>query len=189
LHQIRVCSLPPPNEIPQATLTVLGNCCWTIDALGEEVRNEFIGYFTGKQLAPYFKDFKEGNDLAKLEHTDKRFEWLRAYLKLYDKVRTCCSIFYSYVKLTCFISKMFGTVFPPGWRMNEFITEEFCIQTREQLIEQLERTKDYLDVSALKKALIHTLKMERDLILHFSNALAPQQNKVRSLALLVVSVC
>lgn len=75
---------------------VLANCCWTIDALGEDVRREFIGYFTVKQLAPYFRDFKEGSDLAKLEYTDKRFEWLRAYLKLYDKVSLfvcCCNLF------------------------------------------------------------------------------------------------
>jgi len=126
----------------------LTTACFTIDALGPEIRRDFVGYFAGRQLVAYFKEFKEGTEFFGIEHTEKRYSWIMSWLRSYDQVYT--------------------QVFPPGWRMNEYIAEEFCFQTREKLIDIMEKTRQSLDVSALKRALKKTILFEQELIKVFS---------------------
>eukprot|EP01122_Echinamoeba_exundans_P009264 TRINITY_DN3230_c0_g1_i3.p1 TRINITY_DN3230_c0_g1~~TRINITY_DN3230_c0_g1_i3.p1 ORF type:complete len:727 (+),score=165.80 TRINITY_DN3230_c0_g1_i3:383-2563(+) len=146
-----------PLEISEQTLAILTNACFIIDALGADIRREFISFFSTNQLGAYLREFKDGSEQAQLASVDKRYVWLRQYLKSYDQV--------------------FSKVFPPGWRVNEMITEEFCFQTREKLVEIMEATKSSLDVGALKKALMRTLGFERDLILFFSKQQMPTSRK------------
>lgn len=122
-----------------------------------------------RQLSAYHREFKEGTELAALEHTEKRYSWLMSWLRAYDQV--------------------FSQVFPPGWRVNEYLTEEFCFQTRffffpainhnvywqlkivfnrEKLIETMEATRQTLNVSALKRALKKTIMFEQELMKWFS---------------------
>jgi vacuolar protein sorting-associated protein 53 len=150
-------SLGNPVEISEQTLAILTNACFVIDALGPDIRREFISFFSTNQLGAYLREFKDGAEQSQLANVDKRYLWLRQYLKSYDQV--------------------FSKVFPPGWRLNEMITEEFCFQTREKLVEIMEATKSTLDVGALKKALMRTLGFERDLILFFSKQQMPATRK------------
>lgn len=135
------------------------NACFVIDALGLEIRKDFIIFFSHNQLGAYLREFKDGAEQSQLGNVNSRYQWLKQYLKAYDQV--------------------FSKVFPPGWRVNEMITEEFCFQTREKLVELMEATKTTLDVGALKKALMRTLSFERDLILFFSKQQMPSSGRRR----------
>jgi hypothetical protein len=158
LHNID--SLGNPLEIQEETIKVLSNACFAIGALGDEMKKEFVAFFSTRQLAMYWKDFKDGMESASLDNTKLRYAWLLQYLKSYDQV--------------------FTRVFPPGWRVNESVVEEFCFQTREKLIELMEGSKATLNVASLKKALKQTIMFERELILFFSKAQGPGVSKARS---------
>eukprot|EP01097_Dermamoeba_algensis_P003624 TRINITY_DN2496_c0_g1_i1.p1 TRINITY_DN2496_c0_g1~~TRINITY_DN2496_c0_g1_i1.p1 ORF type:complete len:440 (-),score=105.80 TRINITY_DN2496_c0_g1_i1:19-1338(-) len=121
----------------------LNDICFVIDALGPTSRQEFVDWFCNKQLNEYNRLFRPEDETAKLEQAERRFTWIKKTLRTYDENYTA--------------------VFPPSWRMDEKITEEFCKRTREQFVHILEKTSAQLDHNVLILTIQKTLEIERQL--------------------------
>jgi hypothetical protein len=145
---------PNLKHLDQHEIMNLSNACFVVDALGSETRREVMNRFCQKILTNYQRDFKDGTEVAKLEHTDKRYTWLvQHFFEPYDNY--------------------FSKIFPSSWRLKEFVTEEFCFLTREKISELLEQNKTLLakDIRTLTKALKKTLAFERELTKIFTQKL------------------
>ena len=97
------------------------------------VRDDFVLWFSGKQLGDYEAAFSVDSDLYGLEYTGRRFEWWSRCIASYEE--------------------RWADVFPPEWSMTERIAEEFCSLTKLALQANLQQHRETLDVSVLVTAL------------------------------------
>lgn len=151
------------NKMSREQLDNLIDACFVIDAMGEEVREEFLQKWSERQLGVYELKFKPGSEDSQLSNVDKRYQWLLAWIAHYEE--------------------HFSKVFPPRWRVSEFVAHQFCLKTSERMLDMLERTKATLKVNALKAALKNTLKFEDALVKYFSKQLSdiPTEDLEKSL--------
>ncbi|EAL64485.1 Vps53-like domain-containing protein [Dictyostelium discoideum AX4] len=117
--------------------------CYVIDALGSEVKKDFLRWFCGSQLSSYKKAFGSQSESYTLDSTDRRFGWWSRQIKIFREE--------------------YALVFPPEWCMEEQISYEFCILTRLDLSEVLLINKNSIEVPQLIKALKKTLTFENKL--------------------------
>jgi len=129
-----------PQSTPPA---ILIDACVVIDALGKNVKREFTNWFVSKLLGEYNRYFRPGEESSQLEHTERRFAWLKKALTVYDE--------------------QYSKLFPPEWKMGELLCEEFCFTTRQALEVQLEQRRTALNVEILITSLTKTLDFEKEL--------------------------
>lgn len=139
------------NKYSREELDNLADACFVIDAMGEDVRNEFLQQWSERQLGVYELKFKPGAEESQLPNVDKRYQWLLTWISHYEE--------------------HFAKVFPMRWRASEVVAHEFCLKTSERMLDMLEKTKSTLKVNALKAALKNTLKFEDALVKYFSRQL------------------
>jgi hypothetical protein len=151
------------NKMTREELDNLKDACFVIDAMGEDVRREFITKWSERQLGVYELQFKTGADVSQLGNVDKRYQWLLTWIAHYEE--------------------HFAKVYPPHWRVSEAVAFQFCLITNGRVLELLERTKSTLKVNALKTALKNTLNFENALSNYFSKqaALIPVEDLEREL--------
>jgi DNA-binding FrmR family transcriptional regulator len=140
------------NKMSRDQLNNLMDACFVIDAMGEEVRREFIDKWTERQLGVYELQFKSGAEASQLGNVDKRYQWLLTWIAHYEE--------------------HFSKVFPIHWRVSEAVAFQFCLITNGKMLEMLEKTKSTLKVNALKTALKNTLNFETALANYFSKQVA-----------------
>eukprot|EP01132_Coremiostelium_polycephalum_P002712 gene2712-3365_t len=119
------------------------NCCQVIDALGPEIKKDFIRWFCDVQLASYKTSFAPGSELYTLDCTKRRFSWLIRQLNTFKT--------------------QYANVFPPEWSMEEEISIEFCIATKLALSDILQSNQNNIDVGVLLNVLNKTLEFEQKL--------------------------
>ncbi|EGC31747.1 hypothetical protein DICPUDRAFT_57519 [Dictyostelium purpureum] len=117
--------------------------CYVIDALGTEVKKDFLRWFCDIQLSSYKSAFGIASEHYTIDSTKRRYEWLQRQLKTFREE--------------------YALVFPPEWCMEEQISYEFCIATRLALSEILLNNKNSIEVPSLIKALKRTLEFENKL--------------------------
>lgn len=139
------------NKQSREHLDNLADACFVIDAMGEDIRNEFLQQWSERQLGVYELKFKPGAEDSQLPNVDKRYQWLLSWISHYEE--------------------HFAKVFPVRWRACEVVAHEFCLKTSERMLDMLERTKSTLKVNSLKTALKNTLKFEDALVKYFSRQL------------------
>ena len=71
-----------------------------------------------------------------------------------------------------FYEQQYSVIFPPSWRMPQYISEEFAILTREQMIGILETSINEIGVKILMEAMKATIKFELDLCSKFAQTLS-----------------
>ncbi|CAG8609266.1 4106_t:CDS:10, partial [Gigaspora rosea] len=128
--------------------TLLANACLVIDIMGLDVRSQLMKWYCEKQLNDYKKIFRGNEEIASLENTSRRYAWLKRVLKNYDEKH--------------------ASVFPTNWRLNEFLSIQFCEIVREDLVKTLVKNNE-LDVKTLLKNLQLTIEFENQLTKRFSN--------------------
>ena len=139
------------NKTSREELNNLCDACFVIDAMGEDVRREFIERWSDRQLGVYELQFKAGAEQSQLQNVDKRYQWLLTWITHYEE--------------------HFSRVFPPHWRVSEAVAFAFCLKTNQKMMEMLEKTKATLKVNALKTALKNTLSFESALATYFQKQL------------------
>ncbi|KYQ90916.1 Vps53-like domain-containing protein [Tieghemostelium lacteum] len=118
--------------------------CYVINALGSEMKKDFLRWFCDIQLTSYKSAFSVDSEHYQLESTERRFAWLARQLNTFRNE--------------------YAGVFPPEWSMEEQIAFEFCIATRLALSEILKnQNKQSIDVAVLLRAVKKTLEFERKL--------------------------
>ncbi|KAF2075222.1 hypothetical protein CYY_003483 [Polysphondylium violaceum] len=117
--------------------------CYVIDALGSEVKKDFLRWFCDIQLSGYKTAFGIGSEHYSLDSTERRFAWLNRQLKTFREE--------------------YALVFPPEWSMEEQIAHEFCVATRLALQEILLTNKNNIEVTVLLRVLNKTLEFENKL--------------------------
>eukprot|EP01114_Cavostelium_apophysatum_P019690 TRINITY_DN6415_c0_g2_i2.p1 TRINITY_DN6415_c0_g2~~TRINITY_DN6415_c0_g2_i2.p1 ORF type:complete len:816 (-),score=248.73 TRINITY_DN6415_c0_g2_i2:14-2461(-) len=114
-----------------------------IEALSKTSKKDFMIWFVNQQLSEYNRFFRAGEEAAKLGSIERRFDWLKKALLIYDE---------QYRKL-----------FPPPWKMNELICEEFCFTTRQNMTDYLELNRKTLDADILISGMTKTIAFEKEL--------------------------
>jgi hypothetical protein len=151
------------NKMSREHLNNLMDACFVIDAMGEDVRQEFIAKWTDRQLGVYDLQFKTNAEQSQLGSVDKRYQWFLNWVHHFEE--------------------HFAKVFPIHWRVSEAVAFEFCLRTNKVMLDMLEKTKATLKVNALKSALKHTLQFESALCTYFAKqvALIPPEDLEREL--------
>lgn len=140
------------NKMSREQLDNLRDACFVIDAMGEDVRAEFIEKWADRQLGVYELQFKSNAESSQLGNVDKRYQWLLNWISHYEE--------------------HFAKVYPPYWRVSEAVAFKFCLITNAKMLEMLEKTKSTLKVNALKTALKNTLNFEAALSTYFIKQVA-----------------
>jgi len=94
---------PPVEQTPQQRLN---EACWVVDALGQDVKGELLGWLINHQLDDYRAQFGPNKEGWAMSMAHNRFQWLRFQLVEFDKD--------------------YGSIFPKYWNVPALITREFC---------------------------------------------------------------
>eukprot|EP01105_Mastigella_eilhardi_P001277 TRINITY_DN1155_c0_g1_i2.p1 TRINITY_DN1155_c0_g1~~TRINITY_DN1155_c0_g1_i2.p1 ORF type:complete len:609 (-),score=193.54 TRINITY_DN1155_c0_g1_i2:1075-2877(-) len=137
--------------------TQLLDVCAMVDALDEAKRKEFLHWICENQLTEYRTLFNPQAECAKLEHVGKRYEWLMKHLEEN--------------------APLYNEVFPPDWNVFELLADQFCVDTKLDLMNILQVNKDLLVIKVLVDALKKTLSFERQLREDFRTDPAPTQQR------------
>jgi len=111
------------------------------------VKKNIVNSFTKRQLDAYSRDFDLGKPDGTLEAAEKRYIWLRKFLREYDDT--------------------YSRIFPKNWDVPAIISREFCVITNSQLSKIISSANGKYDINALIKALQKTIEMERELNIRF----------------------
>lgn len=129
----------PPTEDSQIQLN---HACGIISNISEISKENIIKIFVQYNLQIYFSVFSGSS--ARLDNINTRYSWFKKRLGLY-KIR-------------------FGKIFPDDWNIRQILAEKFCIQISEQIHSLLlSYQKNSIDAQVLHKAILSTIKFERDL--------------------------
>lgn len=88
--------------------------CLVVDAIGEEKKKSFIDWFVSRQIEEYKKAFFFLRDSDQIERLEERYNWFKKYVSKY--------------------AETYGLVFPEEWNVLYAIADQFCTQTRYNLI-------------------------------------------------------
>ncbi|GMH38305.1 hypothetical protein BSKO_06189 [Bryopsis sp. KO-2023] len=133
------------------TLERLANGCHVVDALGPKVADELVGIVCDKEMSVYKQIYGTLGEVAKLERTDRRHQWLKK--RLDDRPEL-------------------WAVFPQSWRVPQLVSMSFCKVTKSQLAEVLDQVENMRDnVAALLKAVVDTNRFEREMLARFGGGL------------------
>eukprot|EP01028_Stygiella_incarcerata_P013922 TRINITY_DN8643_c0_g1_i1.p1 TRINITY_DN8643_c0_g1~~TRINITY_DN8643_c0_g1_i1.p1 ORF type:complete len:859 (-),score=212.96 TRINITY_DN8643_c0_g1_i1:47-2461(-) len=114
-----------------------------IDALGEPIRKKMVSWFVSHNLEEYQALFAPDMEAASLAQADKRYIWCR------KKIRNMIPVV--------------DALFPPSWCVTQEFGVEFCLSTRQMLVDILDKAGESVDVAALMKLLQRTIDFERQM--------------------------
>jgi hypothetical protein len=99
----------PAKPMKSSTITA---ACGVIDALGTDLRTQFIDRYVGLELKDYRRIFRvaEANEAGGLDNISRRFAWFRRLLQTHDVEA--------------------GRVFPKEWRVEWWLFAKFLEITR-----------------------------------------------------------
>eukprot|EP00916_Digyalum_oweni_P005290 GHVL01009273.1.p1 GENE.GHVL01009273.1~~GHVL01009273.1.p1 ORF type:complete len:616 (-),score=126.31 GHVL01009273.1:1101-2948(-) len=122
---------------------MIAEACLAVDALDPQLRVDITTHFCLELLNEYISAFSQGSNDQQLQQVERRFAWLRRKLGEYEH--------------------KFTDVFPPKWRIPAVLSEMFCHETRQQLVEIL--GSQYASTHALElvKILKKSVEFEREL--------------------------
>ena len=145
--------------------TMLAEACLVMNALGENARSRLITWYCNTQLREYRHLFRGSEEAGSLENISMRYSWFKRLLKTYDLEH--------------------ASLFPPYWRVNEILANNFCEGTREDFKGILARASkrpdgQSIDVELLLKCLQETLDFEQGLEKRFSSSSRASMDTVNS---------
>ncbi|GAM17722.1 hypothetical protein SAMD00019534_008970 [Acytostelium subglobosum LB1] len=126
------------------------SACLVVDALGQEMKKDFLRWFCDIQLSTYKSSFTVDEEHSQLKNVKRRYKWLVRQLNQF--------------KLE------YAGVFPVTWKMEENIAYEFCCITKLALQDLLNRHRNDVDVNVLLNALNKTLEFEKQMYKAFAAA-------------------
>jgi hypothetical protein len=121
---------------------LLGDACLVIDALGDKVRNELIAQFVKQQISLYKMIYTGKGKKSNLDDVKKRYGWIR---KLIDEK----------------YQSIYSRVFPDYWCIRQELVIEFCLATREDIVNILNDQRETIDPTVLYRAIVNTIRFER----------------------------
>eukprot|EP01117_Protostelium_nocturnum_P009871 TRINITY_DN3519_c0_g2_i1.p1 TRINITY_DN3519_c0_g2~~TRINITY_DN3519_c0_g2_i1.p1 ORF type:complete len:846 (-),score=252.04 TRINITY_DN3519_c0_g2_i1:36-2573(-) len=141
-----------PNST--SSLQVLKDSTVVIEAMGKDLKKDFLTFFVDQTLDPYKAIFKHGEEASSLDQIDRRFRWLveKGWTESYDKAHE--------------------KIFPPEWKIKELFTQEFCFVTREHLERILEEQRNTVNVETLITVIRKTVAFEKSLSAKFGTETA-----------------
>ncbi len=127
------------------TPAYFADLCVVVEALGRSNRLQFMSWFVKDRLLDYEQQFREGEEVAKLDNIKTRFQWLRRELQFY--------------------TEHFEHTFPASWDMPQLLCEEFCLVTKERLGAVLQSMKagGTLSVRTVIDTMKATIAFEKEL--------------------------
>eukprot|EP01117_Protostelium_nocturnum_P012062 TRINITY_DN4417_c0_g1_i6.p1 TRINITY_DN4417_c0_g1~~TRINITY_DN4417_c0_g1_i6.p1 ORF type:complete len:371 (+),score=140.52 TRINITY_DN4417_c0_g1_i6:85-1197(+) len=130
-------------ESSESSNSTLMDACHVIDAMGKDSRREFINWLLDTLLKEYKSLFRQGDEISSISNIKRRFAWLKKRLMMFDE--------------------RFRGIFPEEWAVQESFVEEFCILTRQNVSEGLERERDNLDSNVFVSAIKKTVSFENEM--------------------------
>eukprot|EP00800_Vazella_pourtalesii_P019401 TRINITY_DN6566_c0_g1_i1.p1 TRINITY_DN6566_c0_g1~~TRINITY_DN6566_c0_g1_i1.p1 ORF type:complete len:652 (-),score=146.06 TRINITY_DN6566_c0_g1_i1:61-2016(-) len=134
--------------IKESYVSSLSDACRVVNLLEPGLRNEIVRKFIDMQLFEYKMLYKENLENSWLDKIDRRFSWMRREIVEMEKA--------------------LPLVFPTEWNVLETMCEDFCIVTREDLVEQLRHRSSEIEVKLLLFAIQKTADFERLLAQRFN---------------------
>eukprot|EP00759_Apiculatamorpha_spiralis_P020842 PhF_6_TR26082/c0_g1_i1/m.36828/K20299/VPS53; vacuolar protein sorting-associated protein 53 len=123
----------------------LRELCLVASALGPETVLKIQRQFILEQLEDYRQAFRQGTEDSQLVRTERRYAWLRRFLRFYQE----------YLRF----------IFPDDWYVPHELAVEFCTITREALDAQLQIEANTIEVSLLHRCVEKTMDFEKELTL------------------------
>eukprot|EP00906_Rhabdomonas_costata_P030131 RCo042538 len=118
-----------------------GDVCTLVSLMGEETESEFTKNFLKTQLDGYRRSFRSGEEVGRLCHTEKRYQWFRRFLNEFEE--------------------NVGRVAPSKWNLPQELAVEFCLITHADLTQELQVEPN--TVETLVSSLSKTLAFEKEL--------------------------
>jgi regulator of replication initiation timing len=124
---------------------MLAEACHVIDALGDTAKQRVVNWYCNTQLREYRQIFRGNDEAGSLDNISRRYAWFKRMLKVYDEEHS--------------------TIFPPVWKVNEVLANNYCDGTKDDYKGILQRATrkeggKSLDVNLLLNALQETLDFE-----------------------------
>ncbi|XP_022667967.1 vacuolar protein sorting-associated protein 53 homolog [Varroa jacobsoni] len=120
--------------------TNVAHACAVLNHLEPQVRRKLIEWLVSEQLSEYRVLFHLDQEMAWLDHIDKRYQWIKKHLVYFEET--------------------LGGVFPPEWEMTERIAVHACELTRKQLADLMALRSSQLDAGLLVNAMTKTSAFE-----------------------------
>ncbi|OQR79455.1 vacuolar protein sorting-associated protein 53-like [Tropilaelaps mercedesae] len=128
--------------------TNIAHACAVLSHLEPQVRREFMDWLVSEQLSEYRMLFHTDQEMAWLDHIDKRYQWIKKHLVYFEET--------------------LGGVFPVEWEMTERVAVHACELTRKQLADLMALRSSQLDAGLLVSAMTKTSAFEVLLSKRFS---------------------
>ncbi|EDO37778.1 predicted protein [Nematostella vectensis] len=136
---------------PSGPNSLLAEACQVVKVLDPQVKNQLLTWFVQLQLAEYHQLFNETFEVAWLDKIDRRFAWLKRALVKFEED--------------------FAGTFPPEWRVEENVSEEFCKTTKKELSKIMSARAPEIEVKLLLFAIQRTTTFENLLVQRFAYTL------------------
>ncbi|XP_032234117.2 vacuolar protein sorting-associated protein 53 homolog [Nematostella vectensis] len=133
---------------PSGPNSLLAEACQVVKVLDPQVKNQLLTWFVQLQLAEYHQLFNETFEVAWLDKIDRRFAWLKRALVKFEED--------------------FAGTFPPEWRVEENVSEEFCKTTKKELSKIMSARAPEIEVKLLLFAIQRTTTFENLLVQRFA---------------------
>lgn len=119
--------------------------CLVVDELDESVKSSLLKSAFQKLMIPYDRGYASGAEGGTIEHTERRYGWLRRQLREFNKNE--------------------GQMFPKEWQMNAVFCFKFCLRTRDHLAIILpdEKQGGVLSTESLIQSLQKTKEFEEEM--------------------------
>ncbi|EKX52319.1 vacuolar protein sorting 53 [Guillardia theta CCMP2712] len=129
--------------MPEDVSCMLKDAAQVVCVLGQGLILKLVKWFSDKELGEYENLFDPSKHPAGLESVEKRFAWLRRWLRSFS---------FSY-----------GEVMPSSWEVPRVVSEEFCHRTRNHLAQLLQKKSKEMDVRLLMHVIQKTIEFEQEL--------------------------
>ncbi|KAJ6245975.1 vacuolar protein sorting-associated protein [Anaeramoeba flamelloides] len=142
------------SETTKRDFVTLRQCCFNVDAFGEQTHNELVKWFCDLRLSKYINNFnpKKNNSQTYFQNLEKRSNWLKKQLMSYRS--------------------KFSLAFPDHWMIPMKLSEEFCKITRNHLDYILKIKNSELD----SKIIISSLGIFKNLENFLTNLFYDENN-------------
>ncbi|KAL5507261.1 VPS53 [Sanghuangporus vaninii] len=127
----------PTNPIKPS---LISNACLVVDVIGDDFRAHLIDRYCAIELKEYRRVFRISDEAGQLDNLPRRFAFFKRTLSTYDNEH--------------------ARVFPPEWRVGQYMCAKFIDLTREDLSRLLEKGGNALTVSTLMQSLQQALDFE-----------------------------
>lgn len=131
--------------------SMLADAALVVSVLGPGLILKLVQWFSDKELAEYSNLFDPAKQPATLEGVERRFAWLKRWLRSYQAT--------------------YAHVLPASWKVPQLCAESFCDLTRQHLSVLLQRmakeNSANMDVRRLLFVIQQSIEMEKELTKRF----------------------